>query len=252
VRLDGEALKVPCSAYTDPRLAQVYDPLNPPGQDEAFYLALAGRSPRTVLDVGCGTGHLAVDLAVRGHRTTGADPAAAMLAIARERPSGDKVTWIESSAAALDLATRFDLAIMTGHVFQVFLTDDEIRDALATLRRHLAPGGRLAFETRNPAARAWEQWTPTRTRRRVEVPGVGPVDAHYDVTASDGRLVRYETHFRFAADDVVISESILRFMEQAELAGFLAEAGFAHVAWHGDWDGSPVGATSPEIIAIAS
>jgi SAM-dependent methyltransferase len=206
---------------------------------------------RSVLDMGCGTGHLAVDLAIRGHRTTGADPAAAMLAVARARPGGDKVTWIESGAAALDLATRFDLAIMTGHVFQVFLTDDEIRAALAGLRRHLAPGGRLAFETRNPAARARERWTPARTRRRVEAPGVGAVDVHYDITASDGGLVTYETHFRFAADDVVVSESTLRFVEQAELAGFLADAGFVHVIWHGDWDGSPISAASPEIIAIA-
>jgi hypothetical protein len=80
---------------------------------------------------------------------------------------------------------------------------------------------------------------------------VGAVDVHYNVTASDGRFVSYETHFRFAADDAVVSESTLRFMQQAEFAGFLAEAGFAHIARHGDWDGSPVTPASPEIIAIA-
>ena len=43
----------------------------------------------------------------------------------------------------------------------------------------------------------------------------------------------------------------LRFMDQGQVAAFLAEAGLTQVAWYGDWDGSPCGPASPEIIAIA-
>lgn len=242
---------MPCAAYTDPRLAAVYDPLNPPGADSAFYLALAGETPKRVLDMGCGTGWLACALAARGHRVTGADPSPAMLAVARTRPGGARVTWIETEANALETATRFDLIVMTGHVFQVFLEDSAVQAALGNLRRHLAPDGRLAFETRNPAVRDWQTWTPDETRETVAVPGVGPVAVHYDIGPAEGELVPYETHFRFAEDDVVVAPSVLRFMGRERLAGFLAEAGFNEVVWYGDWDRSPPSDTSPEIIVVA-
>ncbi|WP_269931456.1 class I SAM-dependent methyltransferase [Aminobacter sp. HY435] len=239
-------------SYHDPRLAAVYDALNPLGDDSAFYLEMAGAEPRTILDMGCGTGLLTTALAARGHLVTGADPAAAMLDIARQRPHGDRVKWIESDAARLDLEARFDLIVMTGHVFQVFLSDEAISAALGNLRRHLAPDGRLIFETRNPARRQWLQWTPEATRRRLDIAGVGSVDVHYEVTAMDGQMVSYASHFRFGNGDAVIAPSTLRFVEPAQLATALAGAGFGEVAWYGDWDRSPLLAMSAEIIVVAS
>lgn len=240
-----------CAAYSDPRLAAVYDTLNPWGDDCSFHLDLAGGEPKTVLDMGCGTGRLACALAARGHRVTGADPSAGMLGIARKRPDGEGVRWIATDAADLSVNTRFDQAIMTGHVFQVFLEDEEVRAALDNLRRHLAPGGRLAFETRNPAVRDWETWMPGKTGQTLQVPGLGTVEVYYDIAAADGELVTFETHFHFAEDDVVVAPTTLRFMDQDTLAGFLDMAGFVGVTWYGDWDRSPPGPTSPEIIAIA-
>lgn len=242
---------MPCASYTDPRLAAVYDTLNPPGDDARFYLALAGETPRTVLDMGCGTGRLARALAAGGHRVTGADPADAMLDIARQREGCDAVRWVRTDAAGLSLETRFDLVILTGHVFQVFLEDAEVRTALRVLSRHLAPGGRLAFETRNPAVREWEEWTPAETHERLEVPDLGTVDVHYDIASVSGGLVTFETHFRFADGAHVVAPSTLRFMDQSALAAFLAEAGFTEVVWYGDWDRSRFRPTSPEIIVIA-
>lgn len=238
-------------SYSDLRLASVYDALNPAGRDTDFYLDVAGESPRTILDMGCGTGLLAVEFARRGHRVTGADPAAGMMAIARTRLGGDLVDWIASDAAGLATETRFDLIVMTGHVFQVFLTDDAITAALGNLRRHLAPNGRLVFETRNPAVREWEEWTAADTSTRVEVDGIGPVDVHYDVTLVEGQFVRFETHFGFADGDRVATPCMLRFIGRDQLATALAGAGFAEVEWYGDWDRSPARPGSPEIIVIA-
>ncbi len=240
-----------CAAYTDSRLAALYDALNPPEADTAFYLDLAGTSPKRVLDVGCGTGRLASELAGRGHRVIGADPSPAMLAIARSRPGGGRVTWIESGAAGLRLPEPVDLAVMTGHVFQVFLEDSAVAAALTALRALLAPGGRLAFETRNPPARGWESWRPDATREILEVEGQGPVAVHYDVTAVEGELVSYETQFDFGPGDRVVAPSRLRFMPQDTLARQLAEAGFESLLWYGDWDRSPLTARSPEIIVVA-
>ena len=183
--------------YADPRLAALYDALNPPDASTAFYLGLPGPPPARILDMGCGTGQLACEFAGRGHHVTGADPAAAMLAVARARPGGDRVRWIQAGAAGLATSDRYDLIIMTGHVFQLLLEDSDVRAALRVLARHLAPGGRIAFETRNPAVREWQDWNPRETRQRVEAAGL-VADVHYDISAVTGELVTYETWFRFA------------------------------------------------------
>ncbi|MGE3304764.1 MAG: class I SAM-dependent methyltransferase [Rhizobiaceae bacterium] len=241
-----------CAAYTDPRLTAVYDTLNPPGADDAFYLGIAGSERKAVLDIGCGSGRLATALAARGHDVTGADPAAAMLDVARRRAHAGTVRWIEADAAGLDLPERFDLAFMTGHVFQVFLTDADVLAALRTAHRHLKPGGRLALEMRNVFAREWESWVPVQTTERLDVPGIGEVQVFYDISKVEGRLVTFETHFRFGADDTALAATTLRFMEQSEVARFLAEAGFGEVEWFGDYDGSRFVPSSPEILAVAT
>jgi SAM-dependent methyltransferase len=238
------------AAYAEGRLAALYDALNPPGDDTAFYLDLAGKRPLAALDMGCGTGLLACALAARGHQVTGADPAAAMLAVARGRPGASQVRWIQADAAGLSVPTRFDLIIMTGHVFQLLLGDGDVRAALGTLGRHLAPGGRIAFETRNPDAREWQYWTPRETRQRVETAG-GPACVHYDISSVTGEFVTYETCIQFPDGEQAVVPDTLRFMGQAELAGFLAAAGLTDVTWYGDWDRSPVSPASPEIIAVA-
>jgi SAM-dependent methyltransferase len=238
--------------YTDQRLAALYDAMNPPGADTGFYLGLATGASRRVLDLGCGTGQIAAALAGRGHDVTGVDPAAAMLAVGRRRPGGERVAWVEGDARDVALGRPFDLIVMTGHAFQVFLTDADIGAVLATARAHLAPGGRFAFETRNPAARAWEGWTPDRTRRRVVPDHGSAVETHIAVTAVADGIVRFETHHRFAADGtVLVSHSALRFLDQPALATHLAHAGFSDTRWIGDWDGSPFRPDSREIIALA-
>jgi len=249
----------PSASYADPRLAALYDALNPPDASTAFYLGLPGPPPARILDMGCGTGQLACEFAGRGHHVTGADPAAAMLAVARARPGGDRVRWIQAGAAGLATSDRYDLIVMTGHVFQLLLEDSDVRAALRVLARHLAPGGRIAFETRNPAAVEWQYWNPRETRQRVEAAGQ-VADVHYEISAVTGELVTYETWFRFASADAgadggsgdVVVPDTLRFMDQGQVAAFLAEAGLTRVTWYGDWDGSPCGPASPEIIAVAS
>jgi SAM-dependent methyltransferase len=241
----------PDAIFTDPRLAAVYDAANPSRDDIESYLRLAGDTPIRVLDLGCGTGVLAVDLAERGHLVTGLDPAAAMLEIARRRPGGQGVRWIEADARRFALDERFDLAVMTGHAFQVFLEAEDLDAVMGAVRDHLAPGGRFAFESRNPLVRAWDDWNPDATRERLEIGGGDAVDVFYRVTDERDGLVTFETHHRFADGTTGVSPSTLRFLLQPEIAAALAEAGFRAVEWFGDWTGAPFSDASPEIIAVA-
>lgn len=242
----------PDAIFTDPRLAAVYDAANPARDDIEFYVRLAGPTPIRILDLGCGTGVLAAELAERGHRVIGLDPAPAMLEIARRRPGGERVRWIEGDARRFALDDRFDLAVMTGHVFQVFLAPEDVAAVMQTVRRHLAPGGQLAFESRNPLVREWDDWNPDATRERLEVGGGQAVEIFYRVTDEHDGLVTFETHHGFADGTSVVSPSTLRFLPRPEIATALTEAGFSSVEWLGDWTGAPFTDASPEIIAVAS
>src|SRR5262249_42496585 len=142
----------------------------------------------SVLDVGCGTGALLRAARASGHtgRLVGVDPAAAMLDVARARTD---VEWVHGTVA--DTSGPFDLAIMTGHAFQVFLTDDELVSALSPIGARLSSTSRFAFETRNPAAREWEAWA-RRFARRIVVDG-DSFEMTTAIDAVDGELVTF-TH----------------------------------------------------------
>ncbi|MEV1023898.1 class I SAM-dependent methyltransferase [Streptomyces sp. NPDC050264] len=235
---------MPDHAFTDARLAGLYDALNPWGPGDDFYLDLV-RGAGSVLDVGCGTGALLIRAREEGHpgRLCGLDPAEAMLAVARRRAD---VEWVRGTLDTARPDGPFDLVVMTGHAFQVLVTDTEIRTSLEAVRGLLAPGGRFAFETRNPAARAWEGWTPARG---AEVGGVRV--AHEVVAGHDGRTVTFDTTFSatgWAAPEA--SRSTLRFLSEGQLDVFLEEAGLVPSVRYGAFDLSPLTASSPEIVSV--
>jgi SAM-dependent methyltransferase len=240
------------SAYEDPRLAALYDTLNPWGAGDPFYLELV-MSSRSVLDLGCGTGQLLRRAAAEGHPgvLVGVDVAAAMLAEAERH--GARVEWRRGDARTIDLGRRFELVTMTGHAFQVFLTDDDVRALLANVRRHLEPGGRFAFETRNSSAKAWESWTPDESAHRVELPGGAIVEvAHGHTRTVEPDLVEFSSTALFQGSPVpVVSQSTLRFVDPDRLRALLEDGGFGVEGWFGDWDRSPVTASSPEIVVVA-
>ncbi len=84
---------------------------------------------------------------------------------------------------------------MTGHVFQVFLEEADILAVLKTLKRHLALGGRLAFESRNPPVQEWESWRPDAMREILQAPAIGRVEVHYDIAAVEPPFVTCEVHY---------------------------------------------------------
>jgi len=240
--------------FSDPRLVAIYDTVNPYAVDAqpGFYSKLAAEyGSAKVIDLGCGTGQISRDLARQSHRVTGVDPSAEMLAVARQAPHGDQVTWIEGDSTALEIAD-FDLAIMTGHVAQFLLTPQDWHNALSVLRAALQPYGRIGFESRNPKAKEWERWTP-ENRRTFEDPVAGTIEHWSDVQDVRDGLVSYTNHYLFTATgEELTSSAQLRFRSEEDLTESLGDAGWYVQDIFGDWDGSPAGKKSPEIIIVAT
>lgn len=239
--------------YLDPRLTALYDHMNPLGVSDEFYLKLAGEPPNKVIDFGCGTGALACAFAARGHEITGVDPAPAMLNHGKNRENGRSVRWIEADMRGLRLDETADFIVMTGHAFQVFLTDADIDAALATMRAHLAPGGQVAFETRNPLVREWDTWSLPESADRVDPPGIGRVEVRYEIESEQAGCMGFASRYRFLeTGDEIVTHSVLRFVTQKALAEALERAGLAVTAWYGDWDRSPYTRASKEVIVVAT
>ena len=149
-------------------LCAIYDEDNPDGIDHDFYRAMADElAAQHITDLGCGTGILTVTLAKQGRTVIGIDPDPAMLAEAKSRYGGELVTWIQDDACAIPPEST-DLVIMSGNVAMHILGEDW-NETLAKVASGLRSGGKMVFESRNPDAKAWEQWNNESTVRETSV-----------------------------------------------------------------------------------
>lgn len=218
---------MPDPIFAHPRLAAVYDAFDGARDDLDVYLAIAGElGADRVLDVGCGTGSLAVLLAESGRTVMGVDPAEASLRIARSKDQAGRITWIHGDATALP-AFGAGLAVMTGNVAQVFLTDDDWTRTLRGVHGALRPRGHLVFETRRPERRAWEEWASGTGPVVLDLPEAGPVERRLDVTDVSLPLVSFRYTYTFLTDGTVVtSDSTLRFRDRDEVEASLAANGY--------------------------
>jgi hypothetical protein len=91
----------------------------------------------------------------------------------------------------------------------------------------LRPGGRLVFETRDPARQAWLGWGRPDSDVEAVVPGVGGVRAWMDVTEVSGEFVTFRSSYVFESDGAELtSDSTLRFRSREAVLDSLAAAGF--------------------------
>lgn len=221
---------MPDAIFAHPRLAPVYDAFEHDRADLIPYLRITEKlAAHHVLDIGCGTGCLALLLAESGHRVTAVDPAEASLDVAKSKPGADAVTWIHSDATTLGTPDTFDAdaALMTGNVAQVFVDDENWTATLQGIRRALRPGGHLVFETRRPDRREWEEWVADAEETPRDIPGIGEVERRFEVTEVALPYVTFRYTYTFASDGAVVtSDSMLRFRSQTEIETTLTACGF--------------------------
>jgi SAM-dependent methyltransferase len=127
------------TAWDGDRYQERFDALAAGGADvhgEATFVRAFG--PASVLDAGCGTGRVAIELARHGIDVVGVDVDRSMLAAARRRQP--ELEWVESDLAALDLGRRFDVVVLAGNV-PLFTAPGTHAELVAGCARHV--GGAL-------------------------------------------------------------------------------------------------------------
>lgn len=120
-----------------------------------------GQEPKTIVDLGCGTGNIAIPLAQQGMRVTGIDLSSDMLAVASDKTDrmlersafarGGSVTWLQQDIREWELAAPVD-AVFSFCDCMNYLTEEE--DITAAIRRTydgLKPGGSFLFDVHTPS-----------------------------------------------------------------------------------------------------
>lgn len=159
--------------FEHPRLAAIYDALDPDRADLDGYAAIvADLGARRVLDVGCGTGTFALQLAAAGLEVTALDPADGSLRVARAKPGAAGVVWVHGDATTLP-PLRVDAATMTANVAQAILDLSAWAATLRGVHAALRPGGHLVFETREPTDPRMAALDPSGLVRRHRRRGRG-------------------------------------------------------------------------------
>jgi SAM-dependent methyltransferase len=225
--------------YGDERLVELYDLDNPDGIDHAYFRALADdRKATKIVDLGCGTGLLTRSLATQGRQVIGIDPSRTMLDYARKQPGAEGVSWVDGDASAIDRAGDADLVISTGNTM-MHISTDELPDVLAAVAGALKQGGVFSFESRNPAARAWEQWDRDATYGERDTPAGHLIEWMELVEVEGGRVV-FDAHNVFENGQEVVLNNVLYFRTAEELTAALEVAGFIRIDIRAGWRGEPV------------
>ncbi|TDD12956.1 class I SAM-dependent methyltransferase [Nonomuraea diastatica] len=203
-----------------------------------------------VLDVGCGTGSMVRRARELGHRgrLVGLDPDLAALDGARRRTD---VEWVDGVAADAAWDREFDLATMTGNAFQCLVSDEDLADSLAAVRRALRDGGRFVFDTRNPQMREWEEWNPSNATEVVDGTGRTFRVSHHVESVIGDVVTLTETTSTPDGTVLRVDRASLRFLDVPALGTFLNGAGFEVEAHDSGGHHGPVSGAGRSIGTIA-
>jgi SAM-dependent methyltransferase len=241
-------------------IARFYDRIaGEHGEDIALYEALAYRFGDPVLEIGAGTGRVAIPLAQAGHTVVALDASPAMIALGRAKAgdAGRRIEWRDGRIETFEDQRQFGLVFCAIDSFLHLATTEAQSAALATVRRLLRPDGCLALDL--PTLAAWTDWAP----------GVRPLDLVWTEPAPVGGVTyaasfqvdpatqtRRVTHVveEVGADGGVrrwLTTFDLRFIGRYEAEHLLARSGFRVTGVHGDYDLGPLLPASERMIVLA-
>ncbi len=203
-------------------------------------------APVRIVDVGCGAGAHAIELALLGHAVTGLDRTPALLEVARKGAAalGATVRWVQADMRDFALDAPVDVALSLYVSFGYFESAEEDLAAARCIHRALAPGGRAVFDVLGKeiagatfAARSWAAFDGlTLLEERSVVPGWEWIESRWTILRGADRREFLTRQRLYSA---------------VELRQLLCEAGFAGVEILGGLDGRPYDRAARGLVAIA-
>jgi ubiquinone/menaquinone biosynthesis C-methylase UbiE len=234
-------------------------------QDIAFYLGAARQFGDAVLELGCGTGRITLAIAEAGCRIVGLDISGRMLEKAGEkraslgRETRERVHLVQGDMTEFDLGEKFRTALIPFRPFQHLLETEQQIHCLNCVRKHLQPNGRLImdfFQT-DPERMHDPMFFEESPLAEYDLPGGRHVALSERVTAFHRALQRNDVEMIFQVthadgnEERLVMAWTLRYFFRYEVEHLLARCGFRLEAVYGNFDGSPLGDASPEMIFVA-
>lgn len=226
--------------------------------DLPFWTAQARQYGDPVLELGCGTGRVAIPLASEGFRVTGIDNSEAMLREAGRKSvaANVDVQWLEADMRDFDLGTEYALIIIPNNALGHLLHVNDFEACLASVRRHLAPAGKFVIDVFVP-----------KMELLINKPGERSPFSEYDDPDGHGRIVVTESyvyepdtqikrittwHPIPGTDEEIAGELNIRMYFPQELDALIKYNGFAIDSKFGDYEQTPFGPESEKQIIICS
>lgn len=231
-------------------------------EDLSFYDNLARRSKGSILELGVGTGRVAIPLAEQGRDVWGIDASKAMLDRARTKASPEATARLhleQGDMRDFHIDHEFELIFAAYGTFPYLLTQEDQAACLACVNKHLTPGGLFVCDLRPLHHDPWDpgdsvpllhDWTRT-------LPGSGETVTMTRAVRNDAaRQLRHQTNFYDLIDGSgnvrrVIEEVDLRFTTRYEMRGLLRDAGLELEHMYGDYDLAPFDEASEYMITVA-
>lgn len=230
--------------------------------DIPLYVGFAHKTGGPVLDLGVGSGRLAISVALSGYRVVGVDSSEQMLALARQRAQDagleDSITLIRADFRFLQMDESFPLIYCGYNAFLHLVESHEQVTALENWRRLLRPGGLLVMDVENPQLEALAALSAElEEEERLQDPLTDEVIVKYtaaDVDLPDQILYLTRVYERSQADGNGLqhrADFAVRILFQRELALLLRCAGYGDLRFYGDYQLNPWEPDSPRLIAVA-
>ena len=232
-------------------------------EDIPFYLDAAREARGPVLELGCGTGRVAIPIAQAGIEVVGLDSSGAMLDVARRKardlgPGADKLTLLNADMRDFSLDRTFPLVIIPFRGFLSLLTVEDQTRALLNVKRHLAPGARLIFNIFVPdldmlvqegdVPYHFRDVTDSDTGQRHVLWHQSEYDNHYQII--DARIIAEEIDESGTMTRRFYRDFRLRYAYRWEMHHLLEKCGFEVIDLYGDFDRSPFDETGTEMVWV--
>ena len=225
--------------------------------DTQFYLAEAGLVAGPLLELGCGTGRITLALAGAGKTIVALDNSQEMIRLAQEKvpPGSDlAITFIQGDMRNFVLAQQFDLILIPFNTVHHLYCSSDIRRCLQSVRRHLTPTGRLAFDCLGPSIKFLANpRTEFVQNRQYEDKKTGKMVLIFERNVYDAATQILENEFLYDFGDKTYTYRVDKKIHfPQELDAHLDYNGFRVIAKYGDFDRSELSSASPKQVFICT